>query len=466
MPAIALAKGYSKRSENLPIRLFNMFYEVDPTNIEDQVSLISRHGLSPVGDAGAGFIAGLIRREDSNDSIIGVSGEFVFAVTGSGVSAGGGGVSGADRVRMATDGVNTFIVRSGKLYNLPDGSPVAEVEMPDDRAVYDVVFLSGSFWIVSEDGRVYFTLPGEVTVNALSYFTAESSPDTLIGIGVDSDQLVLFGRSSIEYWTLTGDPDLPAQRIIGRRSKAGLAGVHSLTEVGDLGLAWVGDDGIVYRSGSLPAPISDPTIVEAIRLGRPLIDDSDPATTLSGWSYTMDQHVFYVLDVPGQGTFAFDFTTGQWSEFGTVDQPLFMVGCAAKRRDGEWIVGGTFDSKVRAIDPSVYNDAGVPLVRRFPGLTRTKANLPIANVQVECSTGGAGLEYPGDNPKLAMRYSDDGNLWSNWDYADLGRQGRFLPRPRFAKQRGQRPGTRIWEWRMSDDIPFTAHAASYNEPVV
>ena len=466
MPAIPLAKGYNKRSQNQPVRLFNMFFEADPTNLKDQVALLSRAGLDPVGSAGAGFIAGLIRREDTNDSVVGVSGEFFFAVTPDGtVTMGSGGIVGSTRVRMATDGSNTMIVRSGAIYCKPLSGAVATIAMPDDRAAYDVVFLASRFWIASEDGRVYFTNPGETTVDALNYFTAETSPDALIGVGVDGDQLVLFGRSSIEWYYMTSDVDLPAQRIQGRRSTAGLASVYSLATT-DAGLAWVGDDGIVYRSGDLPIPISDPSIAEAVRRARPRINTDDPATTMSGWSFALEQHAFYVLDLPGEGSFAYDFATNQWSEFGTVDQPLFLAGCGAKQADGRWIVGSTFSSDIHAIDPDTYDDAGAPLVRRFPGLTRTDQNLRFSNVQVDCSVGGAGLDYPGDNPKLAMHYSDDvGKTWVDWSYASLGRQG-SRQKPRFKFPRGQRPGTRIWEWRMSDAIPFTAHGATYNEPVV
>ena len=466
MPAIALGKGRSKRAENLPIRLSNMLFEADPTNVDDQTSLISRHGLNLLGDAGAGFIAGMIRREDANDSVVGVSGEFFFAVTDSGVSvAGTGGISGTGRVRMATDGSNTFIVRNGMLYNKPLSGSVVAVAMPDGRKAYDVVYMGARYWIASEAGRVYFTQPGEVTVDPLDYFTAETSPDPLKGIAVESDQLVLLGSSSIEWWYQVPDPDLPATRTVGRRSTAGLASVFSMATA-DVGLFWVGNDGIVYRSGSLPVPIGDATVTEAIARARPILDESDPEKTLSGWFCAMGDHGLYHLDVPGEGTHVYDLLTGQWTDFGTSDRPLYMAGCAAMRR-GRWLVGGTFDSKVRELRQDRYKDDTGPLIRRFPGLSRAKQNIRFSNVQVECSTGGAGLDYPGDNPQLAMRYSDDGGkTWSDWDYASLGRQGDYRRKPRFAGPRGLRPGTRIWEWRMSEDLPFVAHTASYNEPVV
>lgn len=468
MPAIALAKGRSKRREDLLIRPFNMVFEGDPTNLDDGFSIMGRPGLQLLGNTGVGFIAGMIRREDGNDSVVGVTGEFFFAVNPQGaISLGGGGISGTERVRMATDGANTMIARNGTLRLKPQSGVATVVAMPDGLAVADVVFLAGRFWIATKTlGRVYFTVPGEVTIDPLNYFTAESSPDAVIGLGVDNDQLNIFGRSSIEYWFPTADPDLPAQRIEGRRAPAGLASVFSLATT-DVGLCWVGDDGIVYRSGSLPVPISTPDVAEAIKRGRAKINNDDPATTLNGWSFTMDQHVYYLLDVPGEGTLVYDFLTGQWSDFGSSGLPLMMVGCAAKLSAGRWVAGGTFDSKLQLISADTYKDDDRPLVRRFSGLTRVTANQKFANVQVNCSVGGGDLSYPTDNPKLAMQFSDDdGKTWLGWSFASLQRQGVYNKRPTFKNLRGMRPGTRIWEWRMADPIPFTAHAASYNEGVI
>ncbi|PIB91289.1 hypothetical protein CSW62_06690 [Caulobacter sp. FWC2] len=442
-----------------------MIFEADPTNVDDQVSMISRPGLSYLGNAGGGFIAGLIRRENANDDVFGVSGEFYFAVSSSGaVSVGSGGISGSSRVRMATDGANTMIVRSGTLYCKPGSGPLDVVALPDTSQASDVVYLAGRFWVsIKSTGRVYFTNPGETTIDPLNYFTAESSPDAIQGLGVDDDQLMILGRSSIEWWTPTGDPDLPAQRVVGRHSPAGLASVFSLATT-DAGLAWVGDDGIIYRSGGIPTPISQPDIAEAIARGRLIANDNDPATTLNGWSFTLEQHVYYVLDVPGEGTLAYDFTTGQWSDFGTNGKSLFMAGCGAKLAKGKWITGGSFDSKIRQITPTALTDDGTPLVREFFGLTRSRTTLRFSNVFTECSVGGAGLAYPSDDPKLAMRYSDnEGKTWSEWQYASLGRQGQYNRKPTFKNPTKMRFGTRIWCWRMSDPVPFTVHTAGYNE---
>lgn len=466
MPAIMLAKGRYDRRENVPTRNLNLYFEQDPTNVDDQVSLISRPGMAPFATLAGPSVVGIIPREDADGSLLCVSGTVAQAVSSEGiVTSAGTGIAGTGRVSMATDGANIMIARDGTLY-VQTGAAVTAVEMPDDIAVLNVVFLSGRFWIATElDGRVYFTIPGEVTVDALNYFSAEGTPDPLVGIAVSGDELILLGRSSVEYWSPTGDQDLPAQRILGRASRVGCASRFSIA-TGDL-VAWVGDDCMVYRSGdALPMAIGDAGLADMIRKARPGLDETDPAKTLNGWMFALDQHVFYVLDVPGYGSFGYDFTTSQWSEFGSVGRPLFAAGCGAKLSEGRWVIGGTFDGRLRIFTPDAMGDEGAPIVRRFTGLTRSKLPMRFSNVQVECSVGRASLAYPDDNPKLAMRFSDDdGKTFSDFTYASLGLQGQYMRRPTFKNPQRMRPGTRLWEFRTSNLLPFTVHTASYDERV-
>lgn len=466
MPSLPIAKGYCRRRDNTPIRLVNAYFEADPTNVRDQVSMIGRPGLLPFATLAGPSVAGMIRREDEGDSLLCVSGTSAYAVSTAGaVTAAGTGLAGTGRVRIATDGANVMIVRAGVLY-LQTGTTVSAVEMPDDIQVMDVVFLAGRFWIATAlDGRVYFTVPGETTVDALSYFSAESAPDPLVGLAVSGDELVLLGRSSVEYWTPVADPDLPATRVLGRASKVGCASVHSIA-LGDLA-AWVGDDNQIYRSGdALPVPIGDAGMVEIVRRARPALDATDPAKTLGGWMFSADGHTFYVLDVPGFGSHAFDFTTSQWCEFASIDRALFNASCGAKLSEGRWVVGGTFDGKLRVFAPDALNDDGDPLVRVYPALLPIRETARCDNVILECSVGGASLDYPVDNPKAGLRFSrDDGKTWSDWAYARLGLQGEYEQRPAFKGLGRMAPPSQLFEIRVSDPIVFTLRAARYNEDV-
>lgn len=465
MPLLPIAKGFYQRQDNSPTPLENLYFEADPTNLKDGASLITRPGMTPMHDTAQSFVAGLIRREDVDQTALCVAGTNAYIVAEDGLTAAGSGIAGTSRVRMATDGVNIMIVREGVLY-AQTGTTVAPIEMPDDITVQDVVFLASRFWIATDfEGRVYFTLPGEVTVDALNYFSAENSPDPLVGLGLDGDTLVLLGRSSIEYWQPNADQDLPASRAEGRKSAVGCASVHSIVQT-DAGLAWVGDDGIFYRSADLPAPIGDAGFAEMVRKARPDLDPLDITKTLFGWSFTLEQHIFAAWSVPGYGCFAYDFTTTQWCRFSSVERDLFAVSSAIKFKTGMWIVGGLYDGKLRYLTPDAETDDGVPIVRQFPAVIDVSAPVRCDTIQLDCTAGAASLVYPDDNPQIALRYSDDrGRTWSNWRYANLGQQGNYKLSPYWTRLGMMREPARVIEFRTSAALTFTVRSGRYNEPL-
>lgn len=473
MPALPIAKGAYLRRDNTPIRLVNAYFEVDPTSVRDQVSMIGRPGLLPFATLSGGAVAGMIRREDLDDSLLCVSGAVAQAVSTTGVvTSAGTGITGTSRVRMATDGVNVMIVREKVLY-VQTGAAVSVVAMPEEEgapdgqvSALDVVFLAGRFWVATNyDGRVYFTVPGEVEVDPINYFSAESAPDPIIGIAVSGDELALLGRSSVEYWNPSTDQDLPASRALGRASKVGCASVHSIA-MGDVA-AWVGGDNQVYRSGdTVPIAIGDAGMVEIIRKARPSLDDANMAKTLGGWMFVADGHSFYVLDVPGYGTHAYDFSTSQWCEFSSIGQGQFNASCGSKVSGGRWVIGGTFDGKLRVFSPDALDDDGDPLVRVYPALLPIGAVSRCDNLIMECSVGTASLDYPTDNPKAAVRVSrDDGKTWIDWLYTSLGQQGDYSRKPVFKGLGRMSPPSHLFEFRFSDPLKFTLHGVRYNEPV-
>lgn len=235
---------------------------------------------------------------------------------------------------------------------------------------------------------------------------------------------------------------------------------------GDL-VAWVGDDCMVYRSGdALPVPIGDAGLSAIIRKARPALDETDPAKTLNGWTFSIENHTFYVLDIPGHGTQAFDFMTNQWCELTSVDHPLFNAGCGVKLSEGRWLAGGTFDGKVRLFSPDALEDDEGPIVRVYPALLPVRSTEVCHNVVLECTVGSATLVYPVDNPRAGCRFSrNGGRTWSDWTYTSLGQQGDYDLKPSFRGLGRMEAPSHLFEFRISDPVPFVLRAARYNEGV-
>ena len=77
------------------------------------------------------------------------------------------------------------------------------------------------------------------------------------------------------------------------------------------------------------------------------------------WTYTLDGHSFYVLDLGAEGTFVFDLLTQQWSQFETSG-----YGNWDMINGHDWVAGKTtiagsqVDARIQAIAPGSFLDEG------------------------------------------------------------------------------------------------------------
>lgn len=101
------------------------------------------------------------------------------------------------------------------------------IPLPDDVGAVWVDTIA-SFVIVvistetNKSGRFYWVEPGETSVDALNFATAERSPDPLFSVITLGDQFFLFGATTTEIWYPTGDGDAPFQRIQGKLFDQGI----------------------------------------------------------------------------------------------------------------------------------------------------------------------------------------------------------------------------------------------------
>lgn len=185
------------------------------------------------------------------------------------------------------------------LYNIPT---------PGDIGISSVAVLKG-YILCQQTGtqRVYFIEPGEVNIDALNFFEAESEPDTLVDMVTVGDQTWLIGDSTLEPVYASGELDAPIKPVAGRTIARG-AKEGTSVKIED-NLVFVGDDYVVYSiGGGAPEPIANSGVVERIRKNPPLA--SNPA-----WTFNLDGHKFYVLHLGTVETLVYDFSTKMWSQW-------------------------------------------------------------------------------------------------------------------------------------------------------
>jgi hypothetical protein len=257
-------------AETPAIALQNRYFEQSPQNQEDQVALIARPGLRKWLTVGSGPIRGMYSQPGAfDDALFVVSGTSLYQIDPDETTTLLGTVTGTSAVSMAaTDYPYKLFIANGAGLQLWDGATLAAVAVPDNDGIVSVGYIAQYVICVvaqgeDKNGRFYWIEPGESTIDALNFATAERSPDMVWSVVVIGDQFWLPGASTTEIWYLTGDGTAPFLRQQGRLFDKGVI-EGTVIQVKDDVMA-SGADGVVYRISDQPIPVSTPGIAQRFR---------------------------------------------------------------------------------------------------------------------------------------------------------------------------------------------------------
>lgn len=459
MPALPIGQGVYERLSNVPLILSNMVFEQDPTNMEDQVALFSRPGLTQFVNQGA-QIRGVLRQDGALSGLIYfVTGTTLYKANqdGTGVTS-VGTIAGTSRVIMAANG-NNLLIATGTTFYSSDGTTVATVAFPDSADVVSIAILNSYFLAVRANSqRVYFSAVGGITFDALDFWSAETQPDNLVNIAVHGDELWLLGQSSVEVYVPSGDANAPFLRINGRVFPMGCADRDSVAKLDD-GFAWVGQDRVVYHDAAAPVRISTETIEQKLAEHK-----TEP---LTAWGYTVEGRITVVLNIGSLYTFA--FSSGKWTQYDGFGMGYLPAWSSARLTNGQAIVGSLNSGVIWVLDPESTLDGAAPVICEFTAIQEVfGAPLRCDSVILDCSVGVGTLVYPTDIPTIQMAVSNDrGQTWSDWRTTQLGPQGQFQQTVAWSggiRTGGlmRRPG-RVFKFRTAPPARFTVRRAKINE---
>lgn len=460
MSSIPLGLSAYKRADLPPVALKNMFYERTPANLEDQVALFPRPRIKQHALAGAGPVRGVFHQGGAiAGRVLALSAANLYRVeaapAGVGTATLVGAMNGANRLSVAANASTAVLTAGASVYST-DGVTLTPIAVPDGQSVIAVDTLNSRFLFAMKDsGRFYWTSPGGITIDALDYATAESKPDNLTTLKVIGDVLWLVGRASLEPWQPTGDLDLPYQRIAGRTFGIGCIAADTaqkMTVNGSETLCWTGADRKVYRLAPNPIRISDEGIEE--RLGA-----ADPAS-LYAEPVSWGGHDFYLLHIPGQGSWACDLSTGLWDEWTSFGRSLFRGAVATVGPNDRPLLGDDTAGILWELTDAERSDAGDPVVFEWTGRVENAGGpLRNNNVSLMCSTGSN--PDPLADPMVEMAMSDDdGATFDALPPEPIGRTGERLLRLIWSRL-GMIGASRIFRWRTTE--PLTVRKAKLNE---
>lgn len=457
MPQIPLGMSARKRHTmwSPRIRVVNFLVEKSESNGFDGIDHIQRPGLTPFSTIHAtNPVQGVFRQAGTLDGdFLAAAGAELFRLDELGAPTYIGNFDDVGRFVAAATATRVVFTVDGKAYRT-DGVTLDDIIMPDSRPAGSVAQLNGYFIITEEDSaRFYWIEPGQDDPDGLSFATTESTPGDNVKVERVGDELWFFKQEGIEIWAPTGDADLPFQRIPGRNYDKGCRAKDTVCRF-DNSVAWVGNDGVVYRGGATPERISDHALEEQIRKSDVL--------HLRAFSFSMDGHTLYCLTLM-EGTFVYDAATQQWSEFKSYERDYWRayVGDAGETFT---VVGDSETGILYRLDAERANDANQPMERILTGLSVPKVGEPMRcdTLDIYMTTGTA--EDPNLFPKVRISWSDDLQTYGDFEDVSIGRQGNYGAPVRMNRLGAiQYPG-RLWQLRFTDDVVTTVHAAAMNEP--
>lgn len=411
-PALQYSEGRSKPWSGS--KLTNCFAEKADGDKASEFAVMAIPGLAIFTDLGEE-----IRGEHfMGDLLYVVSGAQLYSVARDGTFMALGAISGTGPVRMADNGFEVAIcaapvgyVYSGGVVQTPTGLP----------AVSDVTYIDSYFvWSVFDsDQCVYSGISDGLSYDALDVFTAEGSPDGLVGLIADHRELQLFGTRTIEIFYNSGGADNAFERQGNAFIERGCFDRDSIVKI-DNSVQFFGDDRIVYRlDGYTPIRISTHAIEYCLR----------SVTYARAFTYTQEGHKFYCLTTDN-GTFCYDLATGTWHERKSFGMTSYRVGGAVSAWGGNYLTDA-FNGKIYQPDMDINDEDGaiISVQIDLPTVEASRARVTMYAFEVYCETGVGLVSGQGSDPQIMLRYSDDGGrVYSHELWRSLGRVGEYRTR--------------------------------------
>ena len=324
---------------------------------------------------------------------------------------------------IADNGTQLF-VNDGNTAYIYNTSTLAWTQVTDVDYVSGArggTFLGGRFWVYVTSGpgagRVYASDQyNGLSWDGLNFFTPEAIPDGIMAVERWFNDLVVFGRSSVEWWsavsvTLAGS--LGYQPISGANTEVGLIGELAIGKSGQKMLFLGRSKG---QAGVYEIENYSAKLVSTSAVADDIITRTGHATAVAT-GYMIGQHPIIQFSFRGTTsldsiTWAIDLSNGLWCKRQSY-QKAYYRGLFAVTTVERIFMSDAFTGIIYEVLNSSYVEGSDPLIFELTSIHLLKEGdmLTIHNLQVDCETG---LGAPGDNPQAIIQISKDGgHTWSS-----------------------------------------------------
>lgn len=359
--------------------------------------------------------------------------EALYSVSLSGVATLIGTVLGNNPVIVAVNKKagtpQAAIVADSVVYTLEGNTLVvfADADLPSQ--IHSCTFLDGYTVFGTISGRMYITGLNDHTVDALDYTTAEGDPDNGVRVFTSGRDLIYFGEKSAEVYTNTGNTDFPFERLGGGFVPVGCKSKYTPCTF-DNSVMWLDHLCRVVRLENYTVKrVSNHGVERDIQ--RTV--DAGRAAEIEAFTYTEGGHEFYQISGP-DWTWVYDAATQKWhpkqSHGSTRSKMRHYI-----RHNDRHVVGDNNAGKLYLMSMAAYDEAGGHLVTtiRTPVVSEPGTGILWDSLIIDAQMGmGRGTDTHSANPKLSLRWSDDGyQTWKGPRERDLGALGRYGGRIQF-----------------------------------
>ncbi len=435
--------AFDRERGNFPaLPVINMFAEEEA--VEGGVSLQSRPGLETTATLGNGPVTAIYH-------VDGVLGGDVFALSDGELYQQGvlvGAIDGTGPAKLEGFEDFLFATQGNSLWSY-DGASLASVVTPGGFQTLDLCIGASRLIVIDKGtGRFYWSDVLTSTIDALSFATAENSPDLLKACLYIGDVLVLFGSDTVEFWPVTADPDAPFQPLVGRTFEVGIRDTGCATEFNGT-YAWITDRNRVC--------VTEPDNVISLPGLEAKIEAS---STASLWTFLLDGTECLAVRIDNE-TWVYPSRSNQWSQFESYGEDNWIPQCSQHP-----YFGSAIDGRIMSFTDD-HSDFGDVLERRFrAGAVINVPSMPLNNVFIRTNPGQTPFIVGNyTDPVVEMRTSRDGGFsWSAWKQRTLGTQGQYRKRVMWSSLGFFSYPGMFLEFRVTDPVPFRVSRVVANDP--
>lgn len=354
---------------------------------------------------------------------------------------------------LVVDGANGYIQTN---LNSPGGTFTKIVSAGFPNGCYTATFIAGYF-IVENPGTGQFFVSASydgTTWSALSFATAEQSPDNLVAVDSINGLLCLFGTQTIEWWQLSGALDFPFSAIPSATQTWGLAAIQSRAHVDNsiifLAQNQQGQVQFMEFQGYVPFRISNSDIEN-------IINGFQQTSDAVALSYLIDGHPMYQVTFPSANrSFLYDALTRMWSEVqtGTAVQNRHIASFSVVV-NGQTLVTDYNSPIIYNLSPNTYTDNGVLIKRQIQTrhLIDDSNVIGIDEIFIDMESGVGLQTGQGSNPQIMLQISKDGGrTWGIERWANLGLVGEYKRRVHWRRFGSGRD--LVYRFTMTDPVKF------------